>query len=36
MVGSLLKGFSKKERLQLLSMVKRLIKNNVSFAQGDS
>jgi len=32
----LLKGFSKEERAQLLDMVKRLIRNNVHFAQGDS
>ena len=32
----LLKGFSKEERSQLLDMVKRLIRNNVRFAQGDS
>ena len=31
---ALLKGFSKKERRQLLDMVKRLIKNNVHFAAG--
>jgi MarR family 2-MHQ and catechol resistance regulon transcriptional repressor len=32
----LLKGFSKEERSQLLDRVKRLIRNNVRFAQGDS
>jgi DNA-binding MarR family transcriptional regulator len=32
----LLKGFSKEERFQLLSSVKRLIRNNVRFAQGDA
>ena len=32
----LLKGFSKEERFQLLSVVKRLIRNNVRFAQGES
>jgi hypothetical protein len=32
----LLKGFLKKERFQVLSMVKRLIKNNVRFATGES
>jgi DNA-binding MarR family transcriptional regulator len=31
----LLKGFTNEERLQLLSMVKRLIKNTVQFARGD-
>jgi DNA-binding MarR family transcriptional regulator len=31
----LLKGFSKEERLQLLSMVKRLIRNNVQFGRQD-
>lgn len=30
----LLKGFSKRERLQLLSVVKRLMKNTVQFARG--
>ena len=32
----LLKGFLKKEKFQVLSMVKRLIKNNVRFATGES
>jgi DNA-binding MarR family transcriptional regulator len=31
----LLKGFSKEERFQLLSMVKRLIRNNVRFGRQD-
>ena len=32
----LLNGFSNEERLQLLSMVKRLIKNTVRFAKKES
>jgi hypothetical protein len=32
----LLKGFSKEERFQLLSSAKRLIRNNMRFAQGDA
>ncbi len=34
-LGVLLKGSSKRERLQLLRMVKRLIKKTVEFARGD-
>ena len=32
----IMKGFSREERFHLLKMIKRLIKNNVRFAAGDS